>query len=78
MTTRRSRLARTRPRRQQRGGVGPHPREHIGMQPVRWNRAGILSAVGAGKQARQILRRIGGAVPDTIVAAPEPGPPSTG
>src|ERR1700722_4907098 len=40
------------------------------MQLVRWNRAGILTAVGAGKQARQILRRIGGAVPDTIVAAP--------
>src|SRR3984957_7408692 len=40
------------------------------MQPVRWNRTGILTAVGAGKQARQILRRIGGAVPDTIVAAP--------
>ena len=39
------------------------------MQPVRWNRAGILTAVGAGKQARQISRRIGGAVPDTIVAA---------
>jgi hypothetical protein len=29
-----------------------------------------LTAVGAGKQARQILRRIGGAVPDTIVATP--------
>ena len=40
------------------------------MEPVRWNRAGILTAVGAGKQARQILRRIGGAIPDPIVAAP--------
>ena len=39
------------------------------MQPVGWNRVGILTAVGAGKQERQILRGIGGAVPDTIVAA---------
>ena len=48
-------------RRQLLPAVGPHPREHVGMQPVRRNRAGILTAVGAGKQARQILRRIGAA-----------------
>ena len=41
------------PRRAKRGAQQarwrrrPHPREHIGMQPVRWNRTGILTAVGA-------------------------------
>jgi hypothetical protein len=39
------------------------------MQPVRRNRAGILTAVGTDQQARQIQRRIGRAVPDTIIAA---------